>query len=783
VRIILLLLLCPSFAFSQYTLNGTITDSESGETLIGAVVVANDGSNDVVAVSNEYGFYALDLPLGTYTLSCNYIGYKESSDEVDFTENRRVDISLELEGSAIEEIIIETDAFDNIESTEMSTQKLDMSTIRQVPVVLGEADILKNLQLLPGVSNAGEGSSGINVRGGAADQNLILFDEATIYNSDHLLGLISVFNSDAVKDVKIYKGGIPSRYGGRLSSVIDVRQKEGNNKEFKVNGGIGLISSRLMAEGPIEEEKSSFLVAGRRSYADVFLGLIDNPNRLYFYDLNAKVNREFSDKSKMYLSGYFGKDTFNIDNLFKNSWGNKTGTLRWNYLLSDKLFSNTSLIYSQYDYLFDFDLLEFDWVSDITNLNAKTDFQYFINNNNTMYFGAEVKDYDFNPGIIKPTTASSGIVPQTLIQKQAIESAAYLGNEQKIGDAFTINYGMRFSFFDRRGPQALREYANDAPIVYNSVLDRYEDGVITGESNNQKSLGRFYGWEPRVGMTFLLNDESSVKASYNRTKQYIHLMTNTNSPTPIDIWAPSGPFIEPQQSDQIALGYFRNIGVTDYEISAEVYYRDLDNLVDFVDGAFLIANDYLENVLLSGEGRAYGLELYVKKNVGRLNGWLSYTLSKTEKITPGLGELDKGLNNGEYYPANYDKPHDLSITALYSLNQRWTLGANGIYQTGKPVTFPVGSYKINGFDIPLYEGRNQARLPDYHRIDLSATLDPKPNSDKKIQGQWVFSVYNAYNRKNASSIYFSYDADEQKTVAEQLTIFKAIPSVSYNFEF
>ena len=476
-------LLSITLTAQDFTLNGTLTDENSGETLIGAIVSASNQENEVFAITNEYGFYALQLSAGTYAIKANYIGYAEGTSEIIITENTRLDLGLSVAGEAIEEIVIESDAFENIESTEMGTQKLDLSNIRKVPVVLGETDILKTLQLLPGVSNAGEGASGINVRGGAADQNLILFDEATIYNSDHLLGFFSVFNSDAVKDVKIYKGGMPSRYGGRLSSVIDVRQKEGNNKSFEVNGGIGLISSRLMAEGPIEKEKSSFLIAGRRSYADLFLKLIDNPNRLYFYDLNAKVNRTFSEKSKLYLSGYFGNDFFKINNIFENSWGNKTGTLRWNYLLNDRLFSNTSLVYGQYDYVFDFDLLEFDWKSDITNLNGKTDFQYFLNNENTLYFGAETKQYTFNPGVIRPTGTGSAISAQTLIQKRASENALYLGNEQRISPALTLNYGLRYSHFDRRGAQKVRQYANDMPIVYNATIGRYEDGDIIGEQD------------------------------------------------------------------------------------------------------------------------------------------------------------------------------------------------------------------------------------------------------------------------------------------------------------
>ncbi len=783
----LLSFICLFFVYhvqaQDFTLNGVVQDAESGETLIGAIVLATQGEQQTVAVTNEYGFYAMQLAQGDYRLRVSYIGYNNHQTDISISANQRLDIEMSIEGSNIEEIVVESDAFENIESTEISTQKLDMSTIRQVPVALGEVDILKTLQLLPGVTNAGEGASGFNVRGGAADQNLILFDEATIYNSDHLFGFVSVFNSDAIKDVKLYKGGIPSKFGGRLSSVLDVHQKEGNNKKFSGNGGIGLISSRLMLEGPIEKEKSSFLLAGRRSYADAFLALTNNSNRLGFYDLNTKINRTFSDKSKLYLSGYFGNDSFNIDELFVNKWGNRSGTLRWNYLFNDRLFSNTSLIFSKYDYHFDFDLIEFEWNSDIRNLNIKSDFQYFLNNNNSLYFGAEAKRYDFNPGKITPTSPASAINEEQLDQKNALEASIYIGNEQRLNDRLTMNYGARFTYFDRRGEQDITNYANDMPIVYNPVLNRYEEGMITGvQQFGKESIHAFHGIEPRISLNYLLSDLTSIKASYNRTKQYIHLITNTNSPTPIDIWAPSGPFIKPQKAHQFALGLFRNFNVNAYELSAEIYYRSMNDLLDYVDGAELIANNKLETVLLNGRGRAYGLELYGKKNTGKLTGWLSYTYSKTEKFTPGITTNDPGINNGKWYPANYDRPHDLSITGFYKLNDRWAFGSNLIYQTGRPVTFPVGSYTYNNLVFPLYENRNNDRLPDYHRIDLSATLGPK-NRDRKVKGEWIFSLYNVYNRQNASSVYFAYDEDEKSTVANQLTIFGIVPGISYNFKF
>lgn len=781
----LTLLASNAIAQSTVTVSGYVRDLGTGEDLIGATVQVPGTANGVV--TNVYGFYSLTIPKGTTKLQFSYVGYETYIIDRDFSSNQTLNIELKVTAEQLEEIVVTGEAENaNVVNNEMSVLKVDPQTIKEIPAVLGEADVIRSIQLLPGITSVADGAAGFNVRGGSADQNLILLDEGIIYNSAHLLGLYSVVNPDAVKDIKIYKGGIPARYGGRLSSVLDIRQREGNSKEFNGEAGIGLISARALIEGPIVKDKGSYMIAGRRSYGDAFLQLTGNDNVAYFYDLNLKANYTLDEKNRLFLSGYFGRDKFELGSIFSNSWGNATATLRWNHLFSDKLFANFSAIYSNYDYSIDqlTTGAEFNKKSNVITYNVKGDFSYFIDNNNQIEFGVDNKWYEFKPGEIKPIEGSN-VVATRLDEKFGQELGAYVGYERKFGD-LTLNGGVRYSMFLRQGRQDIPVYDNNQPVVYNDAIGRYEEGevidVISYGSGDK--ISDYYNFEPRVSATYVLNEKNSIKASYNRLYQYLHLISNSNSPTPLDVWAPSGPFIEPQKADQFAVGYFKNFANNTYEASIEGYYKEMDNLVDYVDGADILTTNNIETEILSGRGRAYGLELYVKKNRGKLTGWVSYTLSKTERQVRGLTSNDPGINNGTYYPANHDKRNDLSVTAVYKLNERWSLSGNFIYATGVPTTYPIGRYEYAGLIIPQFENRNLERLPDYHRFDISATLKGKRKRWKNGGHEWVFGFYNLYNRANATSIYFVEDEDNKgQAKAFKSYLFGITPSITYNFKF
>ncbi|MBT8274028.1 MAG: TonB-dependent receptor, partial [Bacteroidia bacterium] len=649
----------------------------------------------------------------------------------------------------------------------------------------GEVDVVKSITLLPGVTNAGEGSSGFNVRGGAADQNLILLDEATIFNSSHLFGFFSVFNPDAIKDIKLYKGGIPAKYGGRLSSVLDIYQKEGNSNSFHMNGGLGLISSRLLAEGPIKKEKGAFLFGGRTSYAHFFLPLFDVKNIAYFYDLNTKLNFRLDPNNSIYLSGYFGRDVFAIADSFENSYGNAVLNFRWNHLFSDKLFSNLSLIYSDYDYDLKLNFVEFDWTSGIRNFNVKYDLKHYLNDKFKLEYGLNSIYYKFNPGDITPTTETSGINPFKLINKYAFENAVYLDAQHQLNDRLKLTYGLRFSTFWRLGQDELISYENDEPVIFNQDLQIYQKAepleVMT--YNRSDVIASFNTFEPRFAAAYLINDDTSVKVSYNRLSQYLHLLSNTSSPTPLDVWAPSGKYIKPQLLDQLAIGYFKSLNENAYSIEVESFYKSIKNRIDYIDGANLIANNAIEQVILNGKARAYGIEFLLKKNDGKLKGWLAYTLSRSEQQTKGRNNTEPGINSGQWYNTPYDKTHDLSLTAAYDLNDSWTFNANVLFQTGQPTTYPISQYEYNGISIPNYGLRNSNRLPNYHRLDISANYKPKSKRNKAYKSEWVFGIYNIYNRKNAASITFRQNRITGTNEALRLAIFGIVPSVSYNFKF
>lgn len=773
-------------AQEKFTLSGTISDGNSNETLIGVNLFIPELKAGVT--TNEYGFYSLTIPKGKYSIQISYLGYNGIEEQIQLDQNKKTNFKLFATETTLKEvIIIDNKSKTDIRKPEMSVNKLSIGTIKRMPVVLGEVDVLKSILLLPGVTNAGEGASGFNVRGGGADQNLILLDEATIFNSSHVFGFFSVFNPDAIKDLKLYKGGIPARFGGRASSVLDIYQKDGNSKKFSANGGIGLISSRLLLEGPIVKNKGSFLIGGRSSYAHLFLKLSEDQkdNAAYFYDLNTKLSYKIDPNNNLFLSGYFGRDVFSLANSFTNIYGNSILNVRWNHLFSDKLFSNLSLIYSDYYYGLDLDFVGFKWDSGIKNYNIKYDFKNYISDSFKLNYGINAIYYDFNPGIIKPSDSNSGINFSQLDKKYAFEPAAYMNADQEISSTISISYGLRYSLFYRLGQSNLNNYDNNNPVIFNSDLRIYEKATPIGTTFFQKNevLKRYGYLEPRFSAAYQLNDKQSIKASYNRMVQYLQLVSNTSSPTPLDVWTPSDSFIKPQVADQVALGYFTNFNNDGYSLEVETYYKKVQNRIDYIDGADLIANNALEQVILNGQMRSYGLEIMVKKNEGRFNGWISYTLSRSEQQTPGRTNLETGINNGQWYNSAYDKLHNLAITSSYLLNEKWSFGANFALQSGQPVTYPNGQYQYLGITIPSYGLRNENRLPTYHHLDISATLTPRKNNNRNWNGEWVFSIYNLYNRKNAAAINFRQNSDTGNNEAVKTSIFGIVPAVSYNFKF
>ncbi|MCK5170673.1 MAG: TonB-dependent receptor plug domain-containing protein, partial [Bacteroidales bacterium] len=686
-------------------------------------------------------------------------------------------IELSTTATSLEEVVISAEAVDkNIKSSEMSVVKLNPKEIQTVPVIFGEQDLLKTIQLMPGVKSAGEGNSGFFVRGGSADQNLIYLDEAPVYNASHLLGFFSVFNSDAIKNMKLYKGNAPAEYGGRLSSVLDIKMNEGNSKKLGVSGGLGLISSRLTIEAPIIKDKGSFIISGRRTYADFLLtysseDLIKNTT-LYFYDLNMKANYRINNNNRIFLSGYFGRDVFGFSDMMKTDWGNATATFRWNHLFSDKLFLNSSLIYSKYNYVIGFSGLTelIDIKSGIQDFNLKEDFQYFINPENTLSFGLNCIYHTFMPGELS-SSDESFINSQIIDEKYAIESAAYISHKFDISNSLKLTYGLRYSNFAVIGPGNVYNYNDD-------------DEITDTISYNNGELIKNYGQlEPRISVNYILNEQTSIKTSYARNTQYIHLLSNATSSTPTDLWLPSSSIIKPQIADQLALGYFRNFNDNMFETYVEIYYKNLQNQIDYKNGADILLNDKVESQLVFGKGHAYGIEFLIKKRTGKFTGWIGYTLSKTERT------FDE-INDGAWYPSKQDRTHDVSIVSMYNLTKRWTISATWIYYTGNAVTFPSGKYVVDGLTVPMYTDRNASRMPDYHRLDLGFTyvnkdkINKRKNREKKYESSWNISVYNVYARKNAYSIDFrENENDPTKTEAVRLAIFQIVPSTTYNFKF
>ncbi len=780
--IFLFLLLNFNFIYTQnsFTISGYVQDNSNNELIIGASVIVKE--LQIGTVTNNYGFFSLTLVEGDYDLIFQSLGFEDQSLNFNLNRNISVNIFLNENIESLDEVILSKNIEDvDVELPLLSMNILSGKTIRQTPVVFGESDLLKTIQLLPGVSSAGEGASGFNVRGGAADQNLILFDEAIIYNSSHLFGLFSVFNSDAIKEVKLYKGGIPSSYGGRISSVLDVYQKDGNNQKLQANGGIGSISSRFLVEGPIQKNKSSFLLASRGSYAHLFLKLTDIENVAYFYDLNTKSNFVINDKNKIFVSGYFGRDVFKLQDTFSNTYGNSTFNFRWNHLINEKTFSNTSVIYSNYYYGLKLDFGGFDWNSSIKNLNLKFDIKNYFSSEFQFNYGLNIIYFDFNPGEISPLTPNSGINYSKLNSKYAVENSAYFDIINKISPNLSVRYGLRFNQFLRLRQQGLQSYINDDPLDFDENLKIYNPAnpLIYSFDNNSSVFKTFNNVEPRINISYSFKGQS-LKASYNRLNQYLHLISNTSSPTPLDIWVPSGPYLKPQKLDQFALGFYKNAKSLRFE--SELFYKKIKNKLDYVDGADLVGNDNIETVVIAGDARAFGIEFLLKKISGRHKYWIAYTLSKSEQKTPGRNSIETGINFSKWYNTPYDKTHDLSINSEYKINDKLKLVGNFIYQTGQPTNYPNSQYNYMNLNIPNFGERNSSRLPHYHRLDINLTLKPKKNN-RKIESTWVFGIYNLYNRDNANSIIFRRNNETLKNEAVQISIFGIVPSVTYNFKF
>lgn len=769
-RILLSLLLAMFFlgVYSQdmYTLSGTVRSERTGETVINAsvkIVKSNEGAS-----SNEYGFYSISLSAGEYEIEFSAVGYETVTEKIALSKNMVRNISLPEEIKNLEHVSITANTKGRtITGTQMGVERLTVNEMKSIPMLLGERDILKAIQLLPGIKQAGDGNSGFYVRGGSADQNLILLDEAQVYNASHLLGFFSTFNSDAIKDITVYKGGMPAQYGGRLSSVLDVKMNEGNNQDFEVSGGVGLISAKLNIEGPIQKGRSSFLVSGRRTYADLFVPLSSDSsirnNRLYFYDYNAKVNYRLSNKDNIYLSGYLGRDYLKLDQQFGIDWGNVTGTLRWNHIFNSKLFSNTSFIYSDFDYNININNTSnnLNIFSEIQDINLKQEFQWYAGGRHTVRFGFNSTYHKIKPGQV----TSSGKTSYNdfyLQNRYSWDNAVFATDTWKAQSWLNFTYGVRVSSFSILGPGDF--YSIDAE---GNVVDTmtYKKGAF---------VKTYLNVEPRLAASFIINPTSSIKASYVRNVQNLHLIANSTTSAPTDKWLASTNIIKPEIADLVSLGWYKNFSDNRYEFSTEAYYKKMYNQIDYRTGADVFTNDAIESQILFGIGRAYGWELLLKKQTGKTTGWIGYTLSKTERRI-------EGINDGQWYNARQDRTHDIAIVFNHQLNKKWNLAANWVFYTGDAVTFPKGKYIIDNQVVFYYTKRNAERMPSYHRLDLGATWLLKDR--KKFRSELAFSLFNAYGRENPYMITFRQnEEDPTRTEAVKTSLFKFVPSISYNFK-
>ena len=769
--LLLLLASGPAWAQSRITLSGTVKDASSGENLSGATIRVVELSG-VGTGANAYGFFTLTVPAGTYTVEVSFVGFTTQKRSVTATASQRLEFKLAPGGSELTEVVVTARGTDaGISKAQMGVETIDLKQIAKVPVLFGEKDVIKTLTLLPGIKSAGEGSSGFTVRGGAVDQNLILLDEAPVYNASHLLGFFSTFNSDAIKDLTVYKGGMPAQYGGRLSSVVDIKMKDGNNQQLHGSGGIGLIASRLALEGPITKDKGSFLVTARRTYADIFLKLSSNPtirqSSLYFYDLNAKANYVLNERNRVFFSGYLGRDALGFSNTFGQSYGNQTGTLRWNHLFTDRIFSNTSLIFSKYDYQIKISSNDrnFSIDSKIQDWNLKQDFEFYPSSTQTLRFGGQAIYHTITPGHVT-ADASSGVNATADKTNYSLETAAYVSHDWQAAPRLNFTTGLRLSAFSLLGPGTYSSYDPAGNVL-----------AATDYARN-KFLKTYVKLEPRFAASLQLNEASSVKASYARNVQNLHLLSNANASSPTDLYIPTSFNVKPEVADQVSAGYYRTLGANKgYSMTVEAYYKGLQNQLDYRDGTQLQGNFDVEASLLYGTGRAYGIEFLVRKDVGRLTGWLGYTLSRSErKFTD--------INQGAYFPSRQDRTHDLSAVAIYQLNPKWSFSGTFVTSTGNAVTFPVGKYQIGGQIVSYFGLRNADRMPFYQRLDLGATYEKPHQEGHRFHSSWTFSVYNALGRENAYSIRFEADPnDPSRTRAVQTALFKFIPSATYNFSF
>lgn len=761
----------------KHTISGTIKDANTGENLIGVSVGINGTSYG--STSNQYGYYSMTIPEGDYLLTCSSVGYQSNVNEINLFDNVKLDIKLSDDPYQLQEVVI-TDEQTTREIAEISmgTTTLSSKAIKAMPAFLGETDVIKSITLLPGVATVGEGTTGFNVRGGGVDQNLVILDEAPVYNTSHLFGFFSVFNPDVVKDITLYKSGVPAKYGGRLSSVLDVTQKDGNNQKLAASGGIGFLGARLAVEGPLVKDKASFIIAGRKSYIGEFLKGVDDlkNSTVGFYDLNAKVNFKINDRNKIFLSAYSGKDNLTLgdDDLYL-SYRNLTTTLRWNHLINDKLFSNVSAIYSNYKYVQGSTEknFEFEGTNGIVTYNLKTDFTYYLNSRHTVNYGLSFLLYQFKGLKIHPSSEVSPIAQFNVSDEHALEPAVYIQDDYSLSEKIKLSAGLRYSSFYNIGPGSVYAYQDNLPRSVSTITDTitYKNGAL---------IKQYGGLEPRLGVKLLISKNSFLQVTYDRSRQNIHLISNTTSATPLDVWKGSGKYVKPEIANQYSIGYFRNLRDNTVEASVQVYYKDIQNVVDYKDGADLVLNKAIDADLLTGIGKAYGIEFSLNKTIGRFNGWLSYTYSRTLRQVNGKFPSEK-INNGKYYPATYDMPNRVTFSASYKVSLRFSVSCNFTYNTGRPTTYPDGRYYYGAIVVPQYTSRNQDRISDYHRLDLAFTLDGKPH--KKWRSQWVFSIYNVYSRKNAYSIYLQSIKHTPDTESIRLSILgSALPSITYNFK-
>jgi len=774
-----------SVAQEKVTLSGYIKDNGSGEELIGATVYVDQLQNGVV--TNIYGFYSLTLPPGKYDISYSFVGYQTISQSINLTKNQEFNIRPKDEATQMAEIIISADSADqdrNVQRVEMSRNDIDIGLVKKTPALFGEPDIIKAVQMMPGVISAGEGTSSYFVRGGGADQNLILIDEAPIYDPSHLFGLFSVFNADVIKDSELYKGGIPAPYGGRLSSILDVRTRDGNNQHFAGSATIGSLASKIVLEGPIKKDKASFLLSARRSYADLFLRLSEDAqdNQVSFYDINAKINWKPNNRNRFFLATYLGRDAMGFDGQFGFNWGNSTATFRWNHLFNDRWFSNTTFIASQFDYQLESQQVasEFNWTADLQEFSVKEDITFFASPRNTVNLGLHASYRQFSPGDLQPGSETSIFAPTEFDQTYALDFALYAGNEHQITERLSLLYGLRASLFQNVGEATIYDYSRNGQGLPDNVNITRLDSTQYGSFEPIKT---FFNLEPRFSARYLLTGESSLKASYHRMVQYIHLLSNSTIPVPFNTWTPSSPYLNPQKSDQLAFGYFKNFRDNTYEFSLEGYYKKMYDVTEFADNATLLLNDNAPVEYRQGEGTAYGIEAHVQKTKGALTGFVSYTWSKTRLQIPDV-------NNGNPFFANYDRRHVANLMMNYTLSDQWSLGTNFTYSTGRPFTLPVGRYTYDGYNVDLFSGRNAYRLPNYHRLDLSANYSPRKNATRRVKQFWSLSIYNVYNRKNPYTIFTQTVQNEDGVVIDPnqkeailVYLFPIFPSFSWKLTF